>query len=214
VRSEWLATAGLAHISAGIDFWTYVQWDFIAHLSEYYTYIKPVTTFNTLYNPALLDFQRSRIVKHSYNKSLLSVCSLGFRKWLEGWENLMVFMVFEVLTAVVIKDSILWDITPCSPLEVNWRFGGTRRFHLRGWRISQSRKQREAGSKQGTAPSACWLGYGLTTEELRFDSREGRFFSFPQRPDRQSDHSPPSNAEVKNAWRYISSTPYVFMASY
>jgi hypothetical protein len=29
--------AELAHISAGIDFWTYVDWDFSAHSSESYT---------------------------------------------------------------------------------------------------------------------------------------------------------------------------------
>jgi hypothetical protein len=28
---------------------------------------------------------------------------------------------FEVLTAVVMKSSILWDITPCIPLKVNRR---------------------------------------------------------------------------------------------
>jgi hypothetical protein len=37
---------------------------------------------------------------------------------------------FEVLTAVVMKSSIFWDITPCSPLKVNQRFGGTYRLHL------------------------------------------------------------------------------------
>jgi hypothetical protein len=31
---------------------------------------------------------------------------------------------FEVLTAVVMKYTIFWDITPCSPLKVNRRFGG------------------------------------------------------------------------------------------
>jgi hypothetical protein len=36
----------------------------------------------------------------------------------------------EVLTPVVMKSTILWDITPCSPLEVNRRFGGTYRLHL------------------------------------------------------------------------------------
>jgi hypothetical protein len=36
---------------------------------------------------------------------------------------------FEVLTAVVVKSSIFWDITPCSPLSVNRRFGGTCRLH-------------------------------------------------------------------------------------
>jgi hypothetical protein len=32
---------------------------------------------------------------------------------------------FEVLTAVIMKSTISWDITPCSPLSVNRRFGGT-----------------------------------------------------------------------------------------
>jgi hypothetical protein len=30
---------------------------------------------------------------------------------------------FEVLTAVVMKSSIFWDVSPCSPLKVNRRFG-------------------------------------------------------------------------------------------
>jgi hypothetical protein len=33
---------------------------------------------------------------------------------------------FEVLTAVVTKSTISWDITPCSPLSVNRRLGSTR----------------------------------------------------------------------------------------
>jgi hypothetical protein len=28
---------------------------------------------------------------------------------------------------------------------------------------------------------------------------------------READHSPPSRAEVKNAWNYTSTLPYVFM---
>jgi hypothetical protein len=31
-------------------------------------------------------------------------------------------------------------------------------------------------------------------------------------PEREADHSPPSSAEVKNAWSYISIPQYVFMA--
>jgi hypothetical protein len=31
-------------------------------------------------------------------------------------------------------------------------------------------------------------------------------------PNREADHSPPSSAEVKNAWSYTSAPPYVFMA--
>jgi hypothetical protein len=31
---------------------------------------------------------------------------------------------FEVLTAVVMKGTIFWNITPCSPLKINRRFVG------------------------------------------------------------------------------------------
>jgi hypothetical protein len=43
---------------------------------------------------------------------------------------------FEVLTAMVMKSSIFWDIPPWSTLKVNRRFGGTSRLHLQGRRIS------------------------------------------------------------------------------
>jgi hypothetical protein len=39
------------------------------------------------------------------------------------------------------KSPIIWDITPCSPLKVKWRFRGKRRFHLQRWRILQARSQ-------------------------------------------------------------------------
>jgi hypothetical protein len=37
-----------------------------------------------------------------------------------------------------------WDTTPCSPLKVNLRFGGTYCFHLQGLRISRVWIQRES----------------------------------------------------------------------
>jgi hypothetical protein len=45
------------------------------------------------------------------------------------------------------KSYIFWDITPCSPLKVSRRFGGTYLIHHHGQRISQARNLREAGSK-------------------------------------------------------------------
>jgi hypothetical protein len=48
---------------------------------------------------------------------------------------------FEVLTAVVVKGSVFWDITPYTPLKVNRRFGGIRRLQLHDQRISQTRNQ-------------------------------------------------------------------------
>jgi hypothetical protein len=35
------------------------------------------------------------------------------------------YVGFEVFTAVVMKNIIFWDVTPCSPLSFNRRFGGT-----------------------------------------------------------------------------------------
>jgi hypothetical protein len=39
-----------------------------------------------------------------------------------------------------LKNTTFWDITPCSPLKVNRRFGGTYRLHLLG-RIRRARYQ-------------------------------------------------------------------------
>jgi hypothetical protein len=49
------------------------------------------------------------------------------------------FVGFEVLTAVVVKNSIFWDIAPYSPLKANWRFGGTCHLRLHGRRISHKK---------------------------------------------------------------------------
>jgi hypothetical protein len=45
---------------------------------------------------------------------------------------------FEILTAVVMKSSIFWDITTCGQLEVSRRFGGTYRFHLQGENLTRN----------------------------------------------------------------------------
>jgi hypothetical protein len=52
-----------------------------------------------------------------------------------------------ILTPVITKSSIIWDIPSCSPLNVKWNFGGQWRLHLQVWRISQARNLSEAGSK-------------------------------------------------------------------
>jgi hypothetical protein len=49
---------------------------------------------------------------------------------------------YEVLTAVVVKSTIYWDITPCSPLKVNRRFEGTYCLLLLGHKISRARNKR------------------------------------------------------------------------
>jgi hypothetical protein len=58
---------------------------------------------------------------------------------------------FEVFTAVVMKSIIFWDMTPCSPLSFNRRFGGTSRLHLQGRRNRFSKTSKEAGLLAGFA---------------------------------------------------------------
>jgi hypothetical protein len=50
--------------------------------------------------------------------------------------------VTEFANNCTIKSTIFWDITRCSPLNVNRSFGGTYRLHLQNRRISQARNQR------------------------------------------------------------------------
>jgi hypothetical protein len=49
----------------------------------------------------------------------------------------------EVLTEVVMKSSVFWDITPYSSMNVNRRFRGTCCLLLQGWRVNQTRNQHE-----------------------------------------------------------------------
>jgi hypothetical protein len=57
-------------------------------------------------------------------------------------KKIMPLLRFDVLTAVIMKKFIFWDITPCSPLKVKRRFGETYRIHCQGRRISQAKYER------------------------------------------------------------------------
>jgi hypothetical protein len=70
---------------------------------------------------------------------------------------------FGVFTAVVLKSTIFWDMTPCSPLSYNRRFGGTYRLHLQG------RRNRFGKS----ASNATWLLAGLTNSNSLKSSYKG-----------------------------------------
>jgi hypothetical protein len=55
--------------------------------------------------------------------------------------SFLFYVGFEILTAVIVKSSILWDRRPCSPLKIKRHFGGTYRLHLQVRTISQTRNQ-------------------------------------------------------------------------
>jgi hypothetical protein len=50
---------------------------------------------------------------------------------------------FEVLTAMFMKITVFWDITPHSPLNVSWSFGGTYRLHI-PVRVSRTKYYRDS----------------------------------------------------------------------
>jgi hypothetical protein len=84
----------------------------------------------------LLQPSKSLAIHHSLMSYISTLCGLDTDD-----------VRFDVLTAVVIKSSVFWDITLCSPLKFNRRFGGTCRLHFHSRRISQARNQREAGGR-------------------------------------------------------------------
>jgi hypothetical protein len=49
---------------------------------------------------------------------------------------------------------------------------------------------------------------------LLFNGHQGYLPSGVKRPGREADHSPPSSAEVKNAWSYTSTPTYVLTTWY
>jgi hypothetical protein len=55
-------------------------------------------------------------VRSAYRKSII-------------W-NSWIYVRFEILTAVVVKSSVFWDVTLCSSLKVNRRFGVTYYHHI------------------------------------------------------------------------------------
>jgi hypothetical protein len=85
-------------------------------------------------------------------------------------KNIVIYIYLvrsEILTETVMKSSIFWDITPCSPLNVNRRFGGTCRFRLLGRRESQARISVKSGGKQHYFHAGFLLGLFLEPEDGR-----------------------------------------------
>jgi hypothetical protein len=60
------------------------------------------------------------------------------------------FHSFDCLIASWLKCSTSWHITPCTPLKVKRRFGGTCRLHLQGQGIRPVRNNHEAVNNQSS----------------------------------------------------------------
>jgi hypothetical protein len=119
------------------------------HLSSSAPRNRPLVTCYWSHNRVKVRTKRRKLISGIYDrvkpKSRRSNSpeSRNGRTSLRRW-NIINFVWFEVLTAVVMKSSVFWDITPCIPLKFNQRFGGTCRLHLQGRSISRTRNQRES----------------------------------------------------------------------
>jgi hypothetical protein len=65
-----------------------------------------------------------------------------------------IYVGLEGLTVVVMKRDIVWDIMSCSVVKGNQCFGRAYHLHLQSQRVSQTRNQQKAGSKQPI--DFCW----------------------------------------------------------
>jgi hypothetical protein len=50
---------------------------------------------------------------------------VAYSPFVTNLKTIKVLVGFGILIAVVMKSSFIWDITPCSALKANRRFGGT-----------------------------------------------------------------------------------------
>jgi hypothetical protein len=117
----------------------------------------PLSSLIAPWNVTLPDIHHKVISTHSCENCMFNTKSrsskfyiLPLRMFLKESENgsaelplalNVTFLVgFEALTAVVMKSTHFWHITPCSPLSVNRHFGGTYRLHLQGRKNKSSNK--------------------------------------------------------------------------
>jgi hypothetical protein len=98
-------------------------------------------------SPVIMETQLRHVLKHTIStvSSVLWARNKKTRTLFQWSRPLNIYLrsilIFEVLTAVVVNNTIFWDITPCSPLRVDRRFGGTYRLHVQGREISRARKR-------------------------------------------------------------------------
>jgi hypothetical protein len=81
------------------------------------------------------------LLRHSEHNTILSILIYSSYYELPVFLSLNILFILmpkqrvllvgsEVLTAMVMKSYIFWNVTPCNPLTMNQRFGRTCRLHL------------------------------------------------------------------------------------
>jgi hypothetical protein len=81
---------------------------------------------------------------------------------------------FKVISSVIKKSYIFWDMKSYNPVKLNPHFGGACGLHLRVRSISQPGNQHETGSKK--RPDRCLLHAGFLVGLLINPEDEGDMF--------------------------------------
>jgi hypothetical protein len=75
----------LVHISLSIDFWTYIAWDFFAHLSESYTPFMPVTLFSPFFFLTLCIWRGVSYISLKQNRACIGMKIIIWTKFAKFW---------------------------------------------------------------------------------------------------------------------------------
>jgi hypothetical protein len=90
----------------------------------------------TSFTSAALNKTRTNVSSIENGTYLEYVCSFCVLEFSSLEEIIYKNMSHYEKHLAAVKSTIFWDITMCSPLKVDRRFGGACRFHLQGRRIS------------------------------------------------------------------------------
>jgi hypothetical protein len=92
------------------------------------------------------DSNKSKLYSqiNSEQTELSMLVTIQFRMFCHYVSHLKMQTLKYTNILIFLKSNIFWDITPCSQLKVNRRFGRTYTLHLLGGRINRARNQRES----------------------------------------------------------------------
>jgi hypothetical protein len=78
------------------------------------------------------------------------------------------------------KSIIFWDMTPCSPLSFNRRFGGSYRLHLQGRRNRFIKTSKQAGGKQNEPISLTLKIEAICSSETSVETERNTWRHIPE----------------------------------
>jgi hypothetical protein len=92
------------------------------------------------------------VLTYNYSKYCGSCREIKEKKYRHNrWQYINLYSIWGSQSCEYEKFSILSDLTPCSLLKANRRFGKTYRFHLQSRRKGHSRNQHLTGGKRSVS---------------------------------------------------------------